>query len=851
MPQGNFKIETVDISFELDQEKTVVQNTMSIIPISSGDLIFNGECLELLKIAINNEDLNKSDYVLTEEELHLKVYPKERFTLSITNQINPKKNTALEGLYFADNIFCTQNEPEGFRRITYFMDRPDNMSVFRTRLTASKKECPVLLSNGNLIDSGDLDGGKHFAVWEDPFKKPSYLFALVAGDLGKIEDTFKTKSNRDIELKIFCDKGNEYKLHFAMESLKNSMKWDEDVYGLEYDLDNYMIVAVDSFNMGAMENKGLNVFNTACVMADPKAATDHDYHVVEGVIGHEYFHNWTGNRVTCRDWFQLTLKEGLTVFRDQEFSSDMSDRTVQRIGDVNALRLRQFPEDMGPMSHPIRPRSYIQINNFYTATVYNKGAEIIRMVHTLLGAQGFRAGMDEYFKRYDGQAVTCEDFISAMEAGGKQDLSHFRQWYDQKGVPEVTIKQDYDKQSQTYRLHLSQNSFDHNGESCVLQIPLRIGLLGRDGKNLSFSEPDLLNLNENEKEFTFKDIPVHPVLSLNQGFSAPVILKNHGSEEDLRLRLAYDNDGYNRWDSGQELVKRKVLNFISGGEKELFNETDLEAFGVVIKDKTIGNALKAEILTLPGLGYLLQDQMPRKIEETHKAVKSWKLALVKKYEIEFAKLYEDNHEIKKEYQFEKDQVASRRIKNCALGYLCSTEDKKYLDMAHEQFLKATNHTDEIFAFAILVGSKSGDYDHVTDDFSKKWKDDALVMDKWFLVQAGSENENTLENVKKLLKHPNFEINNPNKVRSLIGGFMRNNLRFNAINGAGYSFLAEMIITLDVINPSMASALANGFQGMKRMDGSRKSMIEEQLKDIAKKPGLSKNTFEVVSKILDL
>jgi aminopeptidase N len=848
----DYLVETIDLVVHLDNTKTLVQSKMKMKKniADNTPLILNGEELVLKSVKVNGEAF--SDYVHNTETQTLTI-PRlpESFTLEIENEINPEANKTLDGLYKSGTIFCTQNEPEGFRRITFYVDRPDNMAKFTTKIIADKKLYPVLLSNGNPIARGDLDNGKHFVTWEDPFKKPSYLYALVAGDLGAIKDTFKTKSGRTVALEIYCDKGNEDKCHHAMESLKKSMKWDEDRFGLEYDLDIYMIVAVDAFNMGAMENKGLNIFNSAYVLANPKTATDTNFYGIESVIGHEYFHNWTGNRITCRDWFQLTLKEGLTVFRDQEFSADMNSRQVERIQSVMGLRSAQFAEDAGPTSHPIKPSTYIEINNFYTATIYEKGAEVIRMIQTLLGVDGFRKGMDKYFELFDGQAVRTEDFIHAMSvANDNFDFSQFKNWYSQNGTPRVTATTNYDAAKKQFKLTLEQHLPENTIPAAQpFHIPFRVGLVGANGKDLVSKTLQIKNAKE---EFVFENISERPIASLNRDFSSPVKLTSDVTFDDQLFLMANDSDSFNRFEAAQ-VVATKILNElisnVQSGRPLEVNGKYVEAFGKILKDSSIDAAFKSLSMTIPAEGILHQEQSEILYPETEKARDFLKKAIANAHHEELYKIY-SAHNTNGEYKLDSKSMGSRDLKNKALDLLSFVDGDKYKTLAFDQFKSATNMTDEIGALTTLVNSNAAPYkDEALKSFYEKWKHETLVMQKWLTVQAQASYDSTYHTILKLENDPVYDRTIPNLVRSLLAQFAMNKMQFNHSSGRGYKLVADRIVELDKLNPQVASRLASAYKDYKRTPAHLKSKMKPELERVLATPGLSKNVFEIVSKIL--
>ncbi len=851
--QPDYLVETIDLTFHLDSTKTLVQSKIVILKNNNEEapLILNGEELTLKSIKINGEAF--SDYKHDEEAhtLTLNRVPNTNFTLEIENVINPQANKTLDGLYKSGTIFCTQNEPEGFRRITFYVDRPDNMAKFTTKIIADKKLYPVLLSNGNPIAKGDLPDGMHFVTWEDPFKKPSYLYALVAGDLGFIKDTYKTTSGRMVALEIYCDKGNEDKCHHAMESLKKSMKWDEDRFGLEYDLDIYMIVAVDAFNMGAMENKGLNIFNSAYVLADQKSATDTNFYGIESVIGHEYFHNWTGNRITCRDWFQLTLKEGLTVFRDQEFSADMNSRSVERIQSVQGLRAAQFAEDAGPTSHPIKPATYMEINNFYTATIYEKGAEVIRMIQTLLGVDGFRRGMDKYFELFDGQAVRTEDFIHAMSvANGNFDFTQFKNWYGQNGTPHLKSSTKYDEASKRLTLTLTQ-SFPDNAPKNALpyHMPVSVGLIGPDGKDLVSK---ILELKTPSQDFVFENIPVKPITSVNRNFSAPVKLTTDLSFDDQLFLMAHDCDSFNRFEAAQVVSQKLMLDLISDAidsKPLVLNPKYVEAFGKILADTKIDEAFKSLSISIPSEGILHQELKEIHYPETERVRDFVKKTMATAHHEALFKLYNSINQ-KGEYKLDPKSMGQRDLKNKCLDLLSMVDGDQYKNLAFDHFKNASNMTDEIGALSVLVNSNSTFKDEALKAFYLKWKSETLVMQKWLAVQAVDSSDSIYENILSLEKDSVYDRTIPNLVRALLGQFVANNkVQFNHPSGRGYKLVTERLLELDKLNPQMASRLASAFKDYKRVPKTLSDLMKPELEKIIKTDGLSKNVYEIVSKIL--
>ncbi|ONM03885.1 Peptidase M1 family protein [Zea mays] len=825
----DYYFDTVDLQFQLGEEKTIVTSKIVVSPgVEAGisaPLVLHGHDLKLISIKVNGTELKGEEYKVNSRHLMLSTPPAVVFNLEIVTEIYPQLNTSLEGLYKSTGNFCTQCEAEGFRKITYFQDRPDVMAKYTCRIEADKTLYPVLLSNGNLIEQGDLEGGKHYALWEDPFKKPSYLFALVAGQLGCREDSFVTCSGRNVTLRIWTPAQDLPKTAHAMYSLKAAMKWDEEVFGLEYDLDLFNIVVVPDFNMGAMENKSLNIFQSRLVLASPETATDGDYAAILGVVGHEYFHNWTGNRVTCRDWFQLTLKEGLTVFRDQEFSSDLGCRTVKRIADVSKLRIYQFPQDAGPMAHPIRPHSYIKMDNFYTVTVYEKGAEVVRMYKTMFGASGFRKGMDLYFKRHDGQAVTCEDFYAAMCDANNAQLPNFLQWYSQAGTPIVKVASSYDPSSQTFSLKLSQEVPPTPGQPVKepMFIPVAVGLVDSTGKDMP--------LTSKEEEFMFKNIPERPVPSLLRGYSAPVRLDSDLSEGDLFFLLASDSDEFNRWEAGQVLARKLMLSLVADFQQQktlVLNPKFVDGIRSILRNTSLDKEFIAKAITLPGQGEIM-DMMEVADPDAVHAVKS--------------------NRSSEAYTFNHDSMARRALKNTCLAYLASLNEPDFVELALHEYKSATNMTEQFAALAALSQNPGQVRDDALLDFYNKWQHEYLVVSKWFALQATSEIPGNVANVQKLLSHPAFDLRNPNKVYSLIGGFCGSPVNFHAKDGSGYKFLGEIVLQLDKINPQVASRMVSAFSRWRRYDKTRQALAKAQLEMIVSANGLSENVFEIASKSL--
>jgi aminopeptidase N len=883
-----YTADTVQLLFKLGEEVTTVESEVVMKPLNvngvSKDVFLNGRDDVVLKeVCVDGKALSQgSDYELDGQRLRIlaSAIPAgtDSWTLQVVTELKPQDNTLLEGLYKSSGNFCTQCEAEGFRGIAYFLDRPDVMATYKTRIEADKEKYPVLLSNGNLIDSGDMEGGLHYAVWEDPFKKPCYLFALVAGKLSMKEDTFTTMSGKNVTLRIFVQEENIGKVDFAMESLKRSMKWDEDTFGLEYDLEIFNIVAVDDFNMGAMENKSLNIFNSRLVLATPDMATDGDFARIEGVVGHEYFHNWTGNRVTCRDWFQLTLKEGLTVYRDQEFSGDMNSRPVQRITDVMRLRSAQFTEDAGPMAHPVRPDSYIKMDNFYTVTVYEKGAEVVRMYETLVGKDGFRKGMDLYFQRHDGQAVTCDDFLAAMADANGEDLSDLSKWYGQAGTPVVKAKGTFDSAAKSYTLTLAQTTPSTPGQDVKIPvlIPVRVSLLGQDGSTLPLrlqgsseasSSPTemVLRLSQESQQFVFEGIDAEPVPSLLRGFSAPVKLDIEGqSDDNLEFILTHDSDPFNRWEAGQILGRKRVVTLYNAAmnkaESESIEEAAanaggvssslVEAFRSLLKAKDLDGQYRAYAIGLPSTSELV-GAIPHADPVVLHKIRSFivkEIANQLRPDLE-ATIAENEDAPGTPYQFSAEACARRALKNRAVTYLASLKDNTITESIFKRFKEATNMTDEISALAALDIAGGAHRDEAFSLFFEKWKGEPLVLLKWFTLQAESNQEGNIDMMKKLIDHPSFNIKNPNNNYSLFGGFSRSAVNFHAADGSGYQFMADAIIKLDGINHQVAARLVAPFTAYKGYDASRQELMKKELERIVAKEGLSDNVYEIVSKSL--
>ncbi len=850
-----FQIDSVDLYFNLGEEQTVVTSTLKMQRNNSGKLRLDGQELELISIKLDGAELAVDHYEVDAESLTISELP-DVFELQIQTVIKPQLNTSLEGLYKSSGNFCTQCEAEGFRKITYYYDRSDVMALFTTTIEADKAKYPVLLSNGNPVASGELDNGRHWLTWQDPFKKPCYLFALVAGQLECITDTFTTMSGREVKLEIYVESHNIDKCDHAMASLQRSMQWDEEVFGREYDLDIYMIVAVDDFNMGAMENKGLNVFNSKYVLARPDTATDMDFINIEAVIGHEYFHNWSGNRVTCRDWFQLSLKEGFTVFRDQQFTADMFSATVKRIDDVNSLRSYQFVEDAGPMAHPVRPESYVEIGNFYTLTVYEKGAEVVRMIYNLLGKDVFRKGSDLYFERHDGQAVTTDDFVKAMEDASGVDLSQFKRWYSQAGTPILDCESSYDASAETFTLTVKQSCPPSPGQETKLpyHIPFGIGLLAADGADLPI-ENETLELKLAEESFVFTGIKQKPVPSLLRHFSAPVKLNYAYSTAELAFLMANDSDEFNRWDAGQRLGLKLILQLVKQQQAdEAFDINKLtdtykpfsDAFKALLQERGGDLNFRAAALMLPSENYIGASMAVIDPVAIHEARTALRHALAQEHEALLWQVFEGNADTGA-YSVDALTVGKRSLKNICLAYLATLATAKAVS-ASELQLQADNMTDVMAGMRNLIDIDCDARQQAINSFYDKWKSDALVVDKWLSLQAMSSLPGTLAHVKALMQHEAFNIKNPNKVRSLISAFVSANAyQFHQASGEGYQFLADQVITLNILNPMVAARMCSPLIQWRRYDESRQGMMKAQLQRILAEPELSKDVYEVVSK----
>ncbi|PLY00445.1 MAG: aminopeptidase N [Desulfuromonas sp.] len=860
-----YTVETVQLHVDLHPTETRVDCRMQIrrnLGTSEEEpLVLVGQGMTLNRVQLDDVELPDEKYLLDSERLILDRLP-EQFVLETQVTIDPQSNEALEGLYMSNGMFCTQCEAEGFRKITFYPDRPDVLARFTTTVVGSVEQQPVLLANGNPVARGELDGGRHFVTWEDPYPKPSYLFALVAGDLHRIEDSFTTVSGRKVALQFYVEPRNKDKCAHAIASLKQAMRWDEQRFGLEYDLDIYMVVAVDDFNMGAMENKGLNVFNSKYVLAKPETATDSDFEAIQGVIGHEYFHNWTGNRVTCRDWFQLSLKEGLTVYRDQEFSADMTSRPVKRIEEVRMLRAAQFPEDSGPLAHPVRPENYVEINNFYTTTIYNKGAEVVRMIATLLGDDGFRAGMDLYIQRHDGQAATVDDFVSAMADANGTDLTQFMRWYSQAGTPVIKGVGSYDPKAQTYTLSLTQHCPPTPGQEQKqpFHVPVVAGLIGKDGSDLATSVTGaagaakktnhVLELRDAEQSFVFEGVTEEPIPSLLREFSAPVKLSVDYTRGERAFLMAHDSDSFNRWEAAQQLACELLLEAVTEGKSgPVFDAEFIEACRVLVCDDQSDAALRALALTLPGEGYLSESMAVvdpvavRRVRQLGR--KQLGVALQEEWREVYARYQQGAP-----YACTPEAIGARSLRNQAMAYLVTLDEQEHVRRCLEHYRQADNMTDAMAAVTVLVNQGCAERQEVLDDFAARWQADPLVMDKWFSVQAVALHDEVLQDVQRLMAHPAFSIKNPNKVRSLIGAFAHGNPgAFHRSDGEGYRFVGEQVVLIDQFNPQVAARLASVFTRWGRYDAPRQEKMRSELERMLAAPRLSEDVYEIASKSL--
>ncbi|HXG79396.1 MAG TPA: aminopeptidase N, partial [Methyloceanibacter sp.] len=863
-----YLVDQVDLDIALDPKATRVASKLKLRanPKSArqGPLVLDGEGLSLQSLSLNGKQLAPDAYAIDRRSLTIASVPGFPFTLEIVTTCNPEANTALSGLYRSNGTYCTQCEPEGFRRITYFIDRPDVLSVYTVRIEADRATAPILLSNGNPAGKGDIPGtGRHFAVWHDPFPKPTYLFALVGGDLACVSDRFVTASGRNVALNIYVEHGKEDRCAWAMESLKRAMRWDEERFGREYDLDVFNIVAVSDFNMGAMENKGLNIFNDKLVLARPDTASDADYASIESVIAHEYFHNWTGDRVTCRDWFQLCLKEGLTVFRDQEFTADTRLGPVQRVVDVRQLKTRQFPEDAGPLAHPVRPSSYIEINNFYTATVYEKGAELCRMLQTLLGREGFRKGLDLYFERHDGQAVTVEDFLAAMADANGRDLSQFMLWYTQAGTPELACSLDYDPRAKTARLSVSQVVPPTPGQAKKepMLIPLKIGLIGANGDEIPLKREDgrpipdgIIEVTQREQVFTFAEVPSPPTPSLLREFSAPVRLTSNLGPEQIEFLMRHDGDPFNRWQAAQTYALN-LLNAAAraGGDFAMARGKEAarlaQALAATAQDASLLPAYRAEFLKLPGETDIARE-LARNVDTdaVHQAREALRTAIAQESRETLTALY-DSLAPQGPYSPDAESAGRRALRNAALDLLAATGEPGEIARAERHYYEAANMTDAIAALAILANGETPARERALDHFYLRWQNEPLVLDKWFAVQARAVRRDSVETVAALLAHPKFSLKNPNRLRALLGSFAHGNpAGFNRADGAGYRLLAAQALEIDRFNPHMAARLLGAFESWHTLEPKRQAAARAVLADLAARD-LSTDSFEIVSKTL--
>ena len=867
----SFLIEKTHLSFDLFEDYTEVEARLQIVRQPGNDkepLVLHGQELKLISLAINDQVLASDAYLVDENTLKIFDVP-ERFELLCVTQIKPQENTSLQGLYRSRTMYCTQCEAEGFRKITYFIDRPDVMSEFTTRVSAEKSKFPVLLSNGNQIDAGE-EGSRHWVVWHDPFKKPSYLFALVAGSLVNIDDTYTTASGREVRLRIFVEEKDRDKCDHAMQSLKRAMEWDEKVYGREYDLDIFMIVAVDDFNMGAMENKGLNIFNTSCVLAKQETTTDAGFQRVEAVVAHEYFHNWSGNRVTCRDWFQLSLKEGFTVFRDAEFSADMGSRTVKRVEDVSLLRSLQFAEDAGPMAHPVQPASFIEISNFYTLTVYEKGAEVVRMIHTLLGAELFRQGSDLYFERHDGEAVTIEDFVKAMAEVSGRDFSQFMHWYRQAGTPRVQIEGEYHPEQARFTLHVKQSCAPtaECEQKKPFLIPMRVSLHGEAGAlklQLQGETPDaethdntqrVLEISQPQQSFVFENIAEKPIPALFKGFSAPINYEYRYSLEELAHLTVADDDGFCRWDACQQMSLRvidSVMQQMGTTPSPEVPAVFIETLSNLLQSPSLDPAMIALMLALPSEQFIGEQKSLIDVDAIHHARNRVKRKVAQSLYDIFVSRYQ-SLSAPRQYQPSAQQIAQRSLKNIALQYVIFSGKEEGFTLARSQYEAADNMTDQLAALRAIVHSPKSDKqalrDEVLSDFYRQWRNEPLVMNNWLAVQASCSLPGALKRVKLLMQHEAYDARNPNKIRSVVGTFCSQNIvNFHDKSGAGYEFLRDQIIILNKQNPQMASRLLTPLTKWKRYDDNRKNLMRDALRAIQAQPNLSKDVYEVVMKSL--
>jgi len=860
-------VETVDLDVSLDATRTKVRSRLKLKPnpeaAAPAPVVLDGEELRLRTVRIDGKELSPDAYVASPDRLTILQPPPRAFVLETETELDPSANTRLMGLYRSGQCYTTQCEAQGFRRIAYFPDRPDVMAVFTTRIEADKAEAPVLLANGNLVGGGDIAGtGRHFAVWHDPFKKPSYLFALVGGVFGVVEDSFFTMSGRKVALKIFVEPGKEPRADYAMGALKRAMRWDEQAFGREYDLDVFMIVAVSHFNMGAMENKGLNIFNDKNILASPDTATDMDFNSVEAIIAHEYFHNWTGNRITCRDWFQLCLKEGLTVFRDQEFTSDIRSRPVKRIADVRALRGHQFVEDAGPLAHPVRPEVYREINNFYTATVYEKGAEVVRMLKALIGPERFRAGMDLYFQRHDGRAATVEEFVACFADAAQRDLTQFMRWYSQAGTPELAVQGQHDAAARTFTLDITQTVPPTPGQPVKepMTIPFAVGLIGPDGRDLPLVLADgrpvergVLTLTKAKERFVFTGIDMRPVASLNRGFSAPVKIADHPRDGDLAFLATHDSDPFNRWQAVQTLATALLIDNVAvhdrGGAKRGAGEL-ADALAQILADRNLEAAYAAQMLALPSEGDIAreigQNIDPDAIFAVRREVRA---EVGRRLAAALAETY-DRMAGSGPYSPDAASAGRRALRNACLDLIAITDPAGGISRAAAQYRDADNMTDRMAALTTLSHHDTAERKAAIDDFYRRYEGDALVIDKWFALQATIPEPGTLARVKELTAHPAFSMSNPNRVRALVGNFAQaNQTQFNRRDGAGFAFHADMVLALDATNPQVAARLMTAFRSWRALEPVRRDRAEAELRRVAETPTLSRDVHDIVARTL--
>jgi aminopeptidase N len=849
----DFTISHSSLTFDIEEQQTRVSSCLRLCRQTrdaTASLRLDGIELGLLSVGIDGTELQPGQYEVTDTELIVFDVP-DQFEFTCEVEINPAANTRLEGLYLSSGNFCTQCEAEGFRYITYYIDRPDVMSVFDTTIRVAKAKYPVVLSNGNCVESGESDDN-HWFRWHDPYPKPSYLFALVVGDLACIDGTFVTSSGKSVNLQFFTEHHNKDKCGHALISLQKAMKWDEEVYGLEYDLDLYMVVAVDDFNMGAMENKGLNVFNTKYVLANPETATDNDFLAIEGVIAHEYFHNWTGNRVTCRDWFQLSLKEGLTVFRDQQFSADMTSAAIQRINDVRVLRNHQFPEDAGPMAHPIRPASYQEINNFYTATVYNKGAEVVRMIHTLLGRENFRKGMDLYFQRYDGQAVTTDDFRQAMADASGINLDQFQLWYEQSGTPKVSIKRNFDPSAKSLVLDIIQDPGNTREKSNkAFHLPLRLSLFDQQGEAIALdgagSLEHTVDVTRVQQQLKFENIDDTPLISAFRGFSAPVLLETDMLDDELAVLMSFDTDPFNRWEAGQQYASRVMLEMVESSPDNWSKAMAglIAAYRKILLDNNMDRPLVAEMMVLPSEKYLGEMLVRVDVHKIREVREQLKYSIASANEDLLLSLYVACDQTA-EYRISAEEVGRRSLKNTCLAYLLTLDKSEYFELCQQQFESANNMTDQIGCLLPIAHYRNATREQIVSQFYTQWQGTALVVDKWFSVQAMSYAPDALAEIIALFEHEAYTLHNPNRARSLLGPLIGNSSAFHDSSGRGYEFVAEKIIELDVINPQVAARMANAFLHWRKLIPEQGELMRRQIEMIAATENISNDLNELVT-----